>query len=553
MFVVRGLWRFRWLILFNLFLISPLAMYEAQLGRDLDFAPDKILLFAIPASILWLALVQILVRRQDLAHALLFPFYLLVAVDHYMIREYQSRLTSSMFAVVLENWSDAGAYLRSNASPISIALLSLLVPYAIGIWRMRNLVIPLPRSWAWAPIGLLVLLYGAVTVKQTRAAHWNFAAGWRDVISHDRNSPFAIFPQGFTAWQVNRAQRDAALLTSSFSFGATKSIVVDEPETFVLVIGESSRPDHWSLYGYSRDTTPRLRAEPNLIVFRDAVTPASLSQISVPLILTRADLKTREMGPPEKSVISAFNEVEFRSAWLSTQQRDQWSGQLDRYSIEADSRRFFERTHDGVLVKALADMLASRPSAAQNQFVVIHTSGNHFVYSDRYPAEMAIFDGKPRSTGSDADLTDSYDNAVFYTDHMLTGIIAELKKRPGLSAMLYVSDHGENLMDDDRKLFGHFYGTEYDLRVPLIFWYSSSFALKFPEKVAAARVNSARRVTTAAVFHTLLDAAGITVHDERTATRSLLSRAFAEEPRWVLRNSERIDFDNELKKVATDQ
>ena len=66
-------------------------------------------------------------------------------------------------------------------------------------------------------------------------------------------------------------------------------------------------------------------------------------------------------------------------------------------------------------------------------------------------------------------------------------------------------------------------------------------------------MNSARRVTTAVVFHTLLDAAGITVNDERTATRSLLRRALAEEPRLVLRNSETIDFDDQLKKVASGQ
>jgi glucan phosphoethanolaminetransferase (alkaline phosphatase superfamily) len=549
MFSVRQVWRFRWLILFNLYLISPLAVYEGQIARGLSSHPDKILLFAIPASILWLALVQILIGRQDLAHAVLFPFYLLVTIDHYVIREYHSRLTSSMLAVVLENLSDGGAYLRANARPIGVALVLLLVPYAIGVWRMRNLVIRLPRWCAWATVSLLALLYGALTIKQTRAARGDFASGWRDVISHDRNSPFAVFPQGFTAWQVSRAQRNAALLASSFSFGARKAIDLHEPETFLLVIGESSRPDHWSLYGYPRDTTPRMRAEPNLLVFRDVVTPASLTQISVPLILTLGDLTTRDNARPEKSVISAFNEVGFHSAWLSTQQRDQWSGQLDRYSAEAETRRFAERKQDAVLVDVLHTMLTS-PSTGQKRFFVMHTSGSHFVYSDRYPPESAVFGRTLPSSGPHADIVDSYDNTILYTDQVLADIIAELKHQPGLSAMLYVADHGENLMDDERQLFGHFFGTQYDLRIPLVLWYSDSFAVRFPGKIAAARANSARKITTAAVFHTLLDAAGITVGDERTGRRSLFSRGFAEEPRLVLRNWQTIDFDAGVERVV---
>ncbi len=60
------------------------------------------------------------------------------------------------------------------------------------------------------------------------------------------------------------------------------------------------------------------------------------------------------------------------------------------------------------------------------------------------------------------DLLNAYDNTIRYTDYILHGIVERLQKWEGIqaktdgvygqptSAMLYTSDHGENIFDDDR-------------------------------------------------------------------------------------------------------
>ena len=116
----------------------------------------------------------------------------------------------------------------------------------------------------------------------------------------------------------------------------------------MLVIGESSRAMNWGLYGYGRNTNPRLGAERNLTVFRDVVTQAAVTRISVPLILTRGSIEDEQRTARERSIVSVFREAGFQTCWISTQQRDPFTGAINRYPREADVTRFYERRLDGM-------------------------------------------------------------------------------------------------------------------------------------------------------------------------------------------------------------
>ena len=57
----------------------------------------------------------------------------------------------------------------------------------------------------------------------------------------------------------------------------------------VVVLGESVRPDHLGLNGYSRNTTPRLAKEEALVSFPSIYTEQTYTNRSIPHLLTRAD------------------------------------------------------------------------------------------------------------------------------------------------------------------------------------------------------------------------------------------------------------------------
>lgn len=535
--ILRSLWKtlpYAALVALNLFLLSPVLLYELGLSSARTGSPDKIVLFALPASILWLVVLQ-LCCRPWIAHALLLPFYACVTVDLYLITHYRTRLTSSTITLILENRGNTGDYTQTHLPQLVILATLAICFYAAGLFAIRGLVFPVSKRARVAAVLGVVGLYGAAIGRQA-SAH-GLKPGVIDVVSHDRNSPFGVVPQAFVAYQVYRDVLQHQRAAGSFAFGASRSVVPAEPELFVLVIGESARRDHWQLYGYERETNPRLSAEPNLIVFSDVLSQAALTQISVPLILTRSSIDDGGKRLAESSILSVYREVGFSTRWYSTQQRDQYTGAINRYSGEAGSSRFLDRQHDGALVELVGEALATRPE--HRELFVLHTQGSHGQFSDRYPREFEIFPTGRRVSARE-NLINSYDNSVLYTDHVLTELIAMLKTRPGITAMLYVPDHGENLQDDGRDLLGHFFNNEYDLPIPMVFWYSDAFAQRYPGKLAAMRTNASKKINTRAVFYTLTDLANVVLEDPQLQTLSLLSPNWKGVPRQVLHRWEAV-------------
>ncbi len=69
-------------------------------------------------------------------------------------------------------------------------------------------------------------------------------------------------------------------------------------------------------------------------------------------------------------------------------------------------------------------------------------------------------------------IINAYDNTILYTDHFLAKLIARLKKENYPTAMLYVSDHGESLGENNMYLHGMPYSLapKQQTQVPMIFW-----------------------------------------------------------------------------------
>lgn len=528
----RAALRWKWPIAASLFLLSPVLLFDVFMSARAGQGVDKISLFALPASVLWLVVAQSLFRRVWVAHAALFPFYLLTGTDLFLIIRYEQRLTSSTISMILENLRLAPDFIRAQLWPLIIGMVVLLALFAALLYAMRNLEVRSRRPLFAALAGLLGIYGGLIAWRARDTDTLGEAA--EDILAHDRNSPFGVFPQGFVAYQV---YEDALLhqrQSAAFSFAATRAEEIQEPEIYVFVIGESSRRDHWSLFGYERDTTPRLRREQNVIPLSDLVTQAALTQISVPLMLTRNSIEAPDARANEKSIVSAFKEAGFKTFWLSTQQRDHFTGAINRYSGEADHTRFFERRHDGVLVEAMTELAADARNG-EKLFFVLHTQGSHFVFKDRYPSASARF--------GEGSLHDEYDNSVAYTDQVLSDVISWLRTRNALSGLVYVADHGENLYDDERQLFGHFLNNEYDMPIPGLLWLSDSYVERFPRKLAAAKQNAVAPLNTRVVFSTLADLGALQLRDMDVGKLSVLSESLAPPPRLFRKRNQLLDFD----------
>ncbi len=163
------------------------------------------------------------------------------------------------------------------------------------------------------------------------------------------------------------------------------------------------------------------------------------------------------------------------------------------------------------------DLDARLRAAKGTQVWVLHMLGNHGPsYFRRHPPEFARFLPECRSDDlascSREEIVNAYDNALLYTDHLLSTAIARLQANSDKvdSAMLYVSDHGESLGEHGLYLHGAPYPIAPDVqtRVPMIFWASDGFergaGLASGCLQPALRSAAARPLSHDHLFHTVL-------------------------------------------------
>ena len=350
----------------------------------------------------------------------------------------------------------------------------------------------------------------------------------------------------YLAFERNAASENYREASKDFRFDARSEHSATAPEVYVMVVGETARAHNFSLYGYPRNTNPLLSKTPGIKAFPNATTQSNTTHKSVPMLLSAASAEDFERLFHEKGILAAFKEAGFHTVFISNQQPNH--SFIDFLGEQADEHYFLktdesskkdaasEKNHyDEDLLQKLDEILplADASSSAhynyryRKLFVVLHSYGSHFNYQERYPRSFAYFKPDSRSEAKPEnrrDLLNAYDNTIRYTDYILHGIIERLQKWEGVqtktdgvydqptSAMLYTSDHGENIFDDERCLFLHAApkASDYELHVPFIIWTSEGFGKQYPGAWKALGENRTKQVQTSlSAFHTMLGIGGI--------------------------------------------
>ncbi|MGH8809532.1 MAG: phosphoethanolamine transferase, partial [Noviherbaspirillum sp.] len=323
-------------------------------------------------------------------------------------------------------------------------------------------------------------------------------------------------------------------------------LINNTPQIFVMVIGESSRYDRWSLNGYVRETNPLLMKEANLVSLANVVTAVSATRLSVPVLVSRKPAtQSLQTGFSEKSFLSAFKEAGFKTYWLSNQMSfGQFDTPVSVFAKEADVTQFLNlggftnnSSHDEIL---LAQLQTAIDDPAQKKLIVLHTLGNHWNYSHRHPKEFdrwqpSLF-GVANPVHTDiaikTQMNNSYDNSILYADWFLSQVVNTLKSSTQIATMTYVSDHGQTLYDGTCKLAFHGHNTQYEFHVPARVWYSDQYRATHPAKVHQLLKNRQARLATENVFHSLLDMADIRYSAEQLEW-SFVNRKFRQHKRYV--------------------
>ncbi|MFT5584867.1 MAG: arylsulfatase A-like enzyme [Cognaticolwellia sp.] len=280
---------------------------------------------------------------------------------------------------------------------------------------------------------------------------------------------------------------------------------LSDPQRMVLVFLDTTRPDHLGLYGYERDTTPKLDAwAQDAAVFEQARSVAPWTLPSTRSALTGRQPEHWESGPHLAQVLAdqgyatgAFVGNVYLSGNFDMSQG--WS----EYSVE-NWPTIDEQ------VEKLQDFMGRNKD--RDTLVLLHTMDMHLPYTEplRYrrkwaskpPGELTWNSTRSpilRAVRKDKAavqqwVMDRYDQNLAFTDDVLAPLLDSL----GADAnVLLFSDHGEEFWDHDDFEHGH---SLYDelLHVP--------FILKGPN-VPSARV--AAPVSLLDLTPTVLDLLGV--------------------------------------------
>ena len=295
------------------------------------------------------------------------------------------------------------------------------------------------------------------------------------------------------------------------TWSATRTEAAPERETYIIVVGESVRADQLAACGGNA----ALRLPPEAIVYCDVTSGSSSTHTSVPLLLSREMPGGTLRVSTDATVLRAFAEAGFKSYWLGVQGPTiAWpDADVERYARTQSTTR---RDLMPMLREALSD-------PAPRKVIVLHTYDAHFNYCDRYDAETAPLPVDCKTLGNVPTRATrepwlaAYGNAIAEMISFLGAVTRELELGGGESFLVYTSDHGENLFDDERGLFNHSLKdlTRYDTRVPMIFWASSSWRGQRTRKASALARHRSVRAMHADLVPTVLGAAGIQYRDSR--------------------------------------
>ena len=340
--------------------------------------------------------------------------------------------------------------------------------------------------------------------------------------------PYNLYINASKLWQDKMAWRRAQQDLDSFTFGITQRDSIDHT-LFILYIGEAARYDHFGINHYSRNTTPCLSAQDNIISFESIYAQANLTNYSIPFILTRATAGAAHIMHTEKSLPEAFQEAGYQTAFIS---KNSYTPFTMRMMNTCDYHYIFSKGLDAVDSYDI-DLIPQVKEHHNNQaqFFVLHSLGSHFKYSLRYPTEADYYtpslqpnDGYSKLTEENRDiLINAYDNTIRYTDHVLGTLIQWADSLNQKAVIMYISDHGESFWDDQRKLslHGSYELSQAEYHVPCIIWYSDEYKEAYPDKIKYLYQNQTIHHNSSVTFSTLLDLANIT--EVVDSTRSLCS------------------------------
>lgn len=519
--------RLSFIILFALYIALPLnlAFYHQafhllpvdSLHNGLVFATMPVVAFCVINIVLTLAS---FLRLERLVISL---FVLVSAAAQYFIISFSVVVDRSMVTNILDTTPAESFALLSPRLVGSLLLFGLL---AVALaWWVKTL--PARPYWRSALLrlgsivlsGLLIVFVALLFYKdyaslfrnhkelvKTLSPSNSIAASW-SWYSHNRLDNLPLVRIGEDAHQKAQMQQ-----------GPRKNLTI-------LIVGETSRADDFSLGGYGRETNPRLKQD-NVIYYPHATSCGTATAISVPCMFSNMPRAhyDEQLAHHQEGLLDIIQRAGIQVLW--NENDGGCKGACDRVphqdmtQLKLPGQCTDGECLDEVLFHQLDDYINH---LQHDGVIVLHTIGSHGpTYYNRYPAQFRQFtpvcSTSQIQTCSQQQLVNTYDNTILYVDYIVDKAIRLLESKQDrfTTSLVYLSDHGESLGEDGIYLHGLPWSIapQTQKHVPVLLWLSKDYQQRYGVASQCLQKESQQRaISQDNLFSTLLGLTGVSTRE----------------------------------------
>ncbi|EIW8577719.1 phosphoethanolamine transferase EptA [Klebsiella aerogenes] len=415
-------------------------------------------------------------------------FILLSASAQYFIWTFGVVIDRSMIANIFDTTPAESFALLSTQMVIVLGLSGLLMVLVAWWIKVRK-----PASfWRGATMRLLNIAVSALLIVLVAAL---FYKDYASVFRNNKELVKSLSPSNsivaLNSWYAHNRMDNLPLVKigedakqkAVMHNGARKNLTI-------VVLGETSRAENFSLGGYDRETNPRLKQD-DVVYFPKTTSCGTATAVSVPCMFSNMPRAhyDEELAHHQEGVLDILQRAGVQVLWNDND--GGCKGACDRVphqnvtNLNLSGECIDGECYDDVLFHNLNSYI---DNLQQDGIIVLHTIGSHGpTYYNRYPAEFKKFtptcDTNEIQSCTQQQLTNTYDNTILYVDYVVDKAIKLLQSKQNkfTTSLVYLSDHGESLGEDGVYLHGLPYSIAPDTQkhVPMLLWLSPDYQQRY--------------------------------------------------------------------------
>ena len=415
-------------------------------------------------------------------------FILLSASAQYFIWTFGVVIDRSMIANIFDTTPAESFALLSTQMVIVLGLSGLLMVLVAWWIKVRR-----PASfWRGTAMRLLNIAISALLIVLVAAL---FYKDYASVFRNNKELVKSLSPSNsivaLNSWYAHNRMDNLPLVKigedakqkAVMHNGARKNLTI-------VVLGETSRAENFSLGGYDRETNPRLKQDDG-VYFPKTTSCGTATAVSVPCMFSNMPRAhyDEELARHQEGVLDILQRAGVQVLWNDND--GGCKGACDRVphqnvtNLNLSGECIDGECYDDVLFHNLDSYI---DNLQQDGIIVLHTIGSHGpTYYNRYPAEFKKFtptcDTNEIQSCTQQQLTNTYDNTILYVDYVVDKAIKLLQSKQDkfTTSLVYLSDHGESLGEDGVYLHGLPYSIAPDTQkhVPMLLWLSPDYQQRY--------------------------------------------------------------------------